>query len=252
MVTRQRELLRQDALLRPYRALHGRLFNGSDGTNGSGDPKRQNGSDGSIESNGSDGSNGNGSTGRKIRSILFTANHVGEGCSTLAGNMAIYLTRAGPQRVLLLELDVLHPARNPVVPAPRTAGVADVLSGGVALEEVVHQVPGTNLHVLASGTPGEDLPTLFSDHAIGDLMERLKVEYDVVVADGPIVNGGVPRVVSLTPHFDGVALVTQANRTRRQVVQRSIETLESASDNFLGLVLNQRRFFIPAWIYSRL
>jgi Mrp family chromosome partitioning ATPase len=249
VVTRQRELLRQDALLRPYRALHGRLFNGSS------DPNRQNGSSESHDSsasNGSNGSNGNGSTGRKIRSVLFTANHVGEGCSTLAGNMAIYLTRAGPQRVLLLELDVLHPARNPVVPAPRTAGVSDVLSGGVALEEVVHQVPGTNLHVLASGTPGEDLPTLFSDRAIGDLMERLKVEYDVIVADGPIVNGGVPRVVSLAPHFDGVALVTQANRTRRQVVSRSIETLKSASDNFLGLVLNQRRFFIPAWIYSRL
>jgi Mrp family chromosome partitioning ATPase len=64
--------------------------------------------------------------------------------------------------------------------------------------------------------------------------------------------GGVPPVGSLAPHFDGVALVVQANRTRRQVVSRSIESLKAVSDNFLGLVMNQRRFFIPGWIYSRL
>jgi capsular exopolysaccharide synthesis family protein len=240
VATNRLDLMRQDALLRPYRALHGRIFNGSNGTNGS------NGSKGSHDANGS-----NAKTERKVRSVLFTASSVGEGCSTLAGNMAIYLTKTGPQRVLLLELDAFHPARNPVVPAPRAAGVSDVLDGSATLEEAVHQVPGTNLFVLASGTPREDAPELFSEAAVGELMKRLTSEYDFVVADGPTVNG-VPRIDSLAPHFDGVALVTQANRTRRQVVARSVETLKGASENFLGLVLNQRRFFIPAWIYGRL
>jgi len=35
-------------------------------------------------------------------------------------------------------------------------------------------------------------------------------------------------------------------------VQRSIDSLKAASGDFLGVVLTQRKYFIPDWIYRRL
>jgi len=219
VVTKQRELLKRDALVEPYRSLHGRIFKGS--------------------------------ADRKIRSLLLTANRLREGCSTVAGNLAIYLSHVEQQKTLLLELDVLHPARAPVVPAPRGIGLTDVLAEDVALADAIHEVAGTRLSVLSAGTLRDDLPALLTAGALVALVERLRADFEYVVADGPPVDG-LPQVVPLVPSFDGVALVTQANETRRQVVQRSIDCLKTAKDNFLGVVLTQRRYFIPDWIYSRL
>jgi Mrp family chromosome partitioning ATPase len=219
VVTKQRELLKRDALVEPYRSLHGRIFRGA------ADPK--------------------------VRSVLFTASQPREGCSTVAGNLAIYLTQVETGRVLLLELDALHPPRNPAVPAPRAVGVTDVLAGEVALEDALHEVAGTRLAVLSAGTLRDDLPALLTAAAVGDLVDRLKADFGFVVADGPPVNG-LPPVAPLAARFDGVALVTQANETRRQVVQRSIDSLKAASGRFLGVVLTQRKYFIPDWIYRRL
>jgi capsular exopolysaccharide synthesis family protein len=218
VVTKQRELLKRDALVEPYRSLHGRIFKSS--------------------------------ADRKVRSLLLTANRLREGCSTVAGNLAIYWPRRAA-KTLLLELDALHPPRNPAVPAPRAAGVTDVLAGEVALEDALHEVAGTRLAVLSAGTLRDDLPALLTAAAVGDLVDRLKADFGFVVADGPPVNG-LPPVAPLAARFDGVALVTQANETRRQVVQRSIDSLKAASDRFLGVVLTQRKYFIPDWIYRRL
>lgn len=213
------ELLRQDGLVEPYRALHSRIF------------ARQGE--------------------RAIRTVLFTASHPREGRSTVAGNLAIYLSQIEPYKVLLLELDILHPARRPVIPVNREAGLSDFLAGAADLEQVIQQVPDSSLYVLPGGSVREGVPALLSDRTIGDLLQRLKAEFGFVIADGPTVNG-LPPILPLIGHFDGVVLVAQANRTRRQVAARSVERLRSASNNFLGVVMNQRRFYIPGWIYRRL
>ena len=223
MVTKQRELLKRDALVEPYRSLHARIFRGG----------------------------GRNPGGKRVRTVLFTANALREGCSTVAANLAIYLTQVETERVLLLELDPLHPPRKPAVPAPRNVGVTDLLADEVVLEDALHEVAGTRLSVLAAGKLRDDLPALLTAGALGGLVERLKGEFGFIVADGPPVSG-LPPVASIAAHFDGVALVTQANETRRQVVQRSLDTLKAASSEVLGVVLTQRKYFIPDWIYRRL
>jgi Mrp family chromosome partitioning ATPase len=214
-----KQLLQQNAAIEPYRVLHARTFARA------GD--------------------------RRLRTILFTASDLEEGCSTVAGNLAIYASHVEPHPVLLLELDVLHPSRRPVVPAPRKAGLCDVLAGELKLEDAIHHVTGTRLHLLAGVAMRRDLPALETDRALGELLERLKRDFHYVIADGPTVNG-TPPLLPLLKHFDGVILVTRANRTRRQVAARSIEQIKSGAGNFLGVVMNQRRFFIPRWIYGRL
>jgi MinD-like ATPase involved in chromosome partitioning or flagellar assembly len=54
------------------------------------------------------------------------------------------------------------------------------------------------------------------------------------------------------PAVDGVVVVVEAERTRKEEVQNALNTIEKAEGNLLGCVLNKRRYSIPRWIYSRL
>jgi len=50
--------------------------------------------------------------------------------------------------------------------------------------------------------------------------------------------------------FDGVAVVVNERKTRRQVVKRATELLAEKKANLLGIILNQRTFPIPKAIYD--
>ena len=51
---------------------------------------------------------------------------------------------------------------------------------------------------------------------------------------------------------DGVILVVEADRTKRDQIQRAQQTIEMANGKLLGLVLNKRRYVVPKWIYRGL
>ncbi len=54
------------------------------------------------------------------------------------------------------------------------------------------------------------------------------------------------------PSVDGVVVVVEAERTRKEEVRHALNTIETAQGNLLGCVLNKRRYSVPQWIYSRL
>ena len=61
-----------------------------------------------------------------------------------------------------------------------------------------------------------------------------------------------PETALLASSTAGVVLVVRANRTRREVVQRAVDALNRARCRVLGVVLNDRRYPIPGFIYRRI
>lgn len=51
---------------------------------------------------------------------------------------------------------------------------------------------------------------------------------------------------------DGIILVLEAHNTRRAIARKIIETFEAAQVRVLGIVLSERTFPLPEWIYRRL
>jgi Mrp family chromosome partitioning ATPase len=51
---------------------------------------------------------------------------------------------------------------------------------------------------------------------------------------------------------DGIILVLEAHNTRRAIARKIIETFEAAQVRVLGIVLSQRTFPLPEWMYRRL
>jgi succinoglycan biosynthesis transport protein ExoP len=82
-------------------------------------------------------------------------------------------------------------------------------------------------------------------------LDALRWNFDHILIDCPS-----PAVSSdattLAPIIDGVAMVVKAAQTRRRQIQHCQEMIESAGGNFLGLVLNQRQYPVPDWLYRRL
>ncbi len=76
-------------------------------------------------------------------------------------------------------------------------------------------------------------------------------KYDYVILDGPSVPGS-SDVRVICNKVDGVVLVLEAGKTRKQVAVRAKQELEEAGGKLLGVVLNKRKFYIPEWIYKRL
>lgn len=84
-----------------------------------------------------------------------------------------------------------------------------------------------------------------------NLIDDLRQQFDLIIFDSPSAIGSTDAI-ALAAASDGVVLVVEAEKTRRQVVQEIKTRMEKAGGNILGVILNKRRNYIPRFIYRRL
>lgn len=79
----------------------------------------------------------------------------------------------------------------------------------------------------------------------------MRTEFDYVVLDGPPLPSFSESKV-ICNKVDGVVIVIESGKTRKQVALRAKKYIEQAGGTVLGVVLNKRKYHIPKWIYRRL
>jgi len=84
-----------------------------------------------------------------------------------------------------------------------------------------------------------------------DNLQTLRFVFDYVFLDCSALQTADTAAL-FAPSVDGVVVVVEAERTRKEQVRNAMNTIETAKGNLLGCVLNKRRYSIPQWIYSRL
>ena len=130
-------------------------------------------------------------------------------------------------------------------------GVAQLLSGKSELLTVVNIMETEGLLMVTAGRPVANPFSLFESASIDALIESMRKQADWVLLTAPPVNA-YNDAISLAKKVDGVILVVEAEQTRWEVARSAKERLEDARANILGVVLNNRKFHIPGWIYRRL
>ena len=93
-----------------------------------------------------------------------------------------------------------------------------------------------------------------SQLSVDSLARRLsdfRLEFDYTVLHGPPA-GCYSEAAALAQLSDGVALVVEANATRRVAAQKTKEALQTAHARLLGVVLSERTFPIPEKLYRKL
>lgn len=185
-----------------------------------------------------------------IRTLGFTSCYSGEGVSTIAAHVAFSAALAGPQRVVLVDLNFARPSVHQTLEIEQAPGVREILAGKLSLADAVQFTSLTQFMALPAGAASA-LTGRQNPAAMNNLIEDLNAAFDLVIFDLPSCDMAsvTSGVVGL---LDGVCLVVEAERVRSEVAMRTKELLSRSGANLVGAVMNKQPRHVPDWLYKTL
>jgi len=190
--------------------------------------------------------------GPALKTLGVTSCHGGEGVSTAAAHLAIAAALGGGERrVLLVDANRSRPNVHRMFRQEPGPGWTDLLLESAELSLALQSSGAANLSLLAAGSIRRANRVGDDAERLDGLLADLQAEFDLIVFDMPAVQDAGPndRLAGL---LDGVLLVIEAERVRRQVAERTTEQLRRGNVRLLGAVLNKRRRHVPNWLYRTL
>lgn len=180
------------------------------------------------------------------QTVVVTSAEPREGVTEIA--CALGLVGSVNRRIALVDFNFRRPRMGQLFGLSAGPGAAEVMAGQVDLPRALAKV-GDQLDVLQAGRTEKGV-TLHSE-AVVDLLGQLTREHDHVIIDAPSASqeATAQSVGGLT---DGVLLVARSGITRREAVAEAKKRIEMAQGRVLGVILNQRKYPIPGFLYRRL
>jgi tyrosine-protein kinase Etk/Wzc len=127
------------------------------------------------------------------------------GKTFVAANLAALVAQSG-QRVLLIDGDMRMGSLHRVVGGMANAGLSEIVSGQVELDEAVRKVASIdNLHFIARGKVPPNPSELLMNARFSALINHLKSRYDLVIIDSPPIL--VATDASVIGHHCGTSLL---------------------------------------------
>ncbi|MEE6295625.1 polysaccharide biosynthesis tyrosine autokinase [Georgenia wangjunii] len=170
-------------------------------------------------------------------SVVVTSSVSGEGKSTTAVNLAVSLSDAGSQ-VVLVDADLRRPSIAEYTGLEGRVGLTTVLIGKASLDDVLQPWGSSTLDVLTSGQVPPNPSELLGSRAMNALLRDLTDRYDVVILDSPPLLPVTDAAV-LSSGVGGMLVVVGADRIHKGQLRDSLESLATVNAHLLGLVINK-------------
>jgi succinoglycan biosynthesis transport protein ExoP len=173
-----------------------------------------------------------------LRTLLVTSPAPSEGKSLTTANLAVALAQAGLS-VVVLDTDLHRPRLHKLFGVPSSTGLTSAL-----LEEhpvtagVLRPTSDPRLRVLPSGPTPPNPTELLGSERMRELISSLAEEADILLLDSPPVLILADAAV-LSTMVDGVLLVIDAGRTRRDAAAKAVESLRAVNARLVGAVINR-------------
>ena len=160
----------------------------------------------------------------------------GDGKTFVTSNLALTFADLG-MKTLLIDGDTRRGALHRMMGLDRKPGLTDLLTGEANYGQVVRETPYPFVKLITSGSRRADSPELLSSGAMGDLLARIKADYQVILIDSPPLGAGVDPLVlgTLSGHM---LLVMRTGRTERAFAESKLQMLDRLPVRVLGVVLN--------------
>jgi capsular exopolysaccharide synthesis family protein len=154
-------------------------------------------------------------------------------------------------RTVLIEGDMRRPGFHscfPELATRETPGLTNVLSGNLAIDEVLVQSPEENLNIMFAGSRAPNPAELLAHGAFDKVVEELKKDFDRIIIDTAPINS-VSDTLMMISAAQYVCLILRPGKTRRRAITRAIGLIEKASGVLAGFVINRAKFSVGSGYY---
>ncbi len=174
-----------------------------------------------------------------LNSLMITSPAPSEGKSLTAANLAVALAQAG-RRVILVDGDLHRPRLHRLFGLQNNTGITTALitDDPQGLDDLLQEGGLPGLRLLTTGPLPPNPAELLGSTRMRRLLADLQARADVVVLDSPPITA-LSDAAILATQSDGVLLVLEAGRTRRELARRAVEALGRVQARVIGALLNR-------------
>ncbi len=176
----------------------------------------------------------------KHRVFLITSAIPGEGKTFTSSNFAATLAQQG-FRVLLIDADLRKPSVSKLFFNKNLQpGLSEVLMGSCPVGEAIVETGIEKLSMLPAGGIAPNPSELLAQPAFGELIDKLRGEYDRIVIDSsPVL--AVRDPLLLAKSVDASCLIVRAGHSPAKASMQAVRLLADAETPASGVVFNSVR-----------
>ncbi|SFE84259.1 capsular exopolysaccharide family [Paenibacillus catalpae] len=184
-----------------------------------------------------------------LQVIMVSSAGPGEGKSTTIANLAVTYSQSD-RKVVLIDADMRKPTAHKTFQISNRFGLSSVISQQSTLQEVIQSTDIPNMDVITAGPIPPNPAEMLASKRMTALLDELRTMYDIVLVDTPPLLAVTDAQIAATKS-DGVVLVVDQGRVKRQFAQKAIQNLQNVNARILGVVLNnvKRRSNEEAYYY---
>jgi len=185
------------------------------------------------------------------RIALFSGLEREGGCAEICARTGEILASQTDAAVCLVDADFRAPLLHEYFGVRNEKGLAEAALESGLIQEFAQQLSPANLWLIPSGYAASQMHLATTADRLRARMAEVRRAYRyVIVHAGPLWLNA--NAMTFSKWTDGVVLIVEANRTRRDTARRIKESLAVANAKVLGVVLNNRSYPIPESLYCRL
>ncbi len=172
----------------------------------------------------------------KPRTVAIVSSNQAAGKTFTAVHLA--QSAAGlDEKVVIVDADLRKPSVHERLGVPRAPGLSAVLQGN-DLATMLRKLPDTPfLRVLPSGAPVQDASAVLGARPFRHVLDSLRAVRLVVVDTPPAAM--FADAMAVASQCDATIFVLDVKTSRRRQVRQSLEALERAGANLVGVVVNR-------------
>ena len=159
----------------------------------------------------------------------------GDGASTMIANLGISFAQLG-KRTLIIDANLRRPAQDRLFGLSNDAGLSDILTERVGLEDMIRATPFKDLSLLPAGTPVFNPTELVAHPSFQQLLDTLAMRFDILLLDSPAFMS-VADAVSIAGVAGGVMFVARKHKTSLNHARGANQLLIGTDIQVVGSIL---------------
>jgi capsular exopolysaccharide synthesis family protein len=184
----------------------------------------------------------------KLQIIMFIGLTSRVGVTTTVANFATVLAEDVGTKILLVDANARNMDLCKLFNVSHISGLPAAIG---IIPSVTKVIRSQNLYLSSCGKREENGSIVFDSREFSQFLEVAREQFNYVLVDVPSIKDS-SESLNICSQADGIVLVIEAGKTRRQVAVAVKEQFEKMGTRVLGLVLNRKKYYIPEFIYKRL